>query len=188
MNKNMLIGGGVVIVVLLYLLLGRGTGGNITLAAETDKSSYEVGEAIELSLQLTNAGKSATCVGTASAGSVRINSLTRDGEAVATRTGDAHYITSLTDIITSKLRSVAPGKNAVIVLSSEEDPALGTNALYTTEVVDTTAGEVTFYDVGTPGSYELEVSYKYGGEKSESCEQVFTGSSNTAVVSFTVTQ
>ena len=187
MNKKLIIGGGVVAAVLAFLLFGRGAGGNVSLAAQTDKESYAPGEAIVLTLNLTNAGETTTCVSDAAAGSVRFKSLTRDGEKVATRIGDAHYITSLTDIITSKLRPVAPGESVSIALTSSEDPGLGANALYTTKVRDT-SGELTFYDVATPGTYELEVSYRYPGDSLPECERVFTGSTNSATVSFTVTQ
>jgi hypothetical protein len=47
---------------------------------------------------------------------------------------------------------------------------------------------VTFYDVGSPGAYELEVSYKYPGEPSEECDVVFKGATNASTVSFTVTE
>jgi len=186
-KKSSVAVGVVVLIVALFFIMRGGGNGNVTLTAQTDKESYSAGEAINLTLSLTNAGEKNTCIGEAAGGSVRFASVTRDGGAVAERTAPSYYIESLSELVKIMLVSIAPGESIDIALTSYVDPGLGSAALRTTEL-DETSGFTTFYDVGTPGAYEIEVAYKYRGEASEACPDVFKGSTNAATVSFIVTQ
>jgi len=176
----------IIIVVALVVFAGR-SGGNVSLEARTDKDSYAPGEPITLTLTLTNTGTDAVCLSETPDGGVQLTSVTVDGADVRERKTEASYITSLSDIIASKLRSIAPGETMEITLTSEIDAGLGSEAFYHTEL-DDISGILEFYDVGAPGIYRIEVSYDYQGKESDTCPDILKGSTNTATVSFTVTQ
>ncbi len=187
MKHLLIIAAALAVAAVAYFIFMKEGGGSITLAASTDKASYAVGEKVNLTLNLANSGKAATCISRKPQGTVQFLSVMRDGAPVASRSTRSYYITALPELIKFELAEVAAGGRMDIALASAEDPGLGAAALSTT-VVDGSAGKTTFYDIGTPGAYEIDVAYQYTSGPSEKCPNTFKGSTNTAKVSFTVTQ
>jgi len=159
----------------------------VSLEAFLDKTEYQAGEAIELTLHLNNTGGVDTCVSDIAAGSISFASITRDGEPVETRSVPANYIASFPKLLEASLETIGPGEDLHVTLPSENDPGLGARALATTALENDT-GIVTFYNVEEPGEYALELVYRYVGPASSDCPSVFEGPSNTANVIFTVPQ
>ena len=176
----------VVVGVVVFAVFGGGKA-KISLEASSDKPSYVSGEEIKLAVRLTNTGNKNTCVSDTALGNIKFLSVKRDGKPVETRTAPSYFITSLAEMIKSKLKQLAPGEKMEIALSSSEDPGLKAQALYTT-ALDKTSGLATFYGVQLPGTYQIELAYEYLGEPSADCSDVFRGITNTATVSFTVTK
>lgn len=170
----------------MFLISGSGSDSLVSLEASADKATYQSGEEITLSLRLNNTGAVATCVSDMVPGTVRFTSFTRDGEGPETRTATSYFLASLPEMLAANLESIAPDKGLDIVFSSEFDAGLGGQALRTT-ALDDSRGLATFYDVATPGAYELELSYEYSGPESNACATIFEKQTNTATVSFTVT-
>jgi len=161
----------------------------VDLDASSDKQSYTTDEEINLSISLNNLGKVETCLSDLGSGSIKFTSFTRDGEPVGTRSVPANYIESFSKLLEISLEPIDPGEELSIMLSSENDPGLGARALTTTTLEkDTDTGIVTFYNVEEPGEYSLEISYEYLGPKSSDCRRVFGGPTNTANITFAVTQ
>lgn len=170
----------------IFIIFGGG-GTKVSLKASSDKPSYASGEEVKLTVSLINAGGNNTCLSDTALGNIKFLSVTRDGKPVETRTAPSYFIISLSEMIKSKLRQLAPGESMEIVLSSSDDPGLGAQALYTT-ALDNTSGLATFYNIEPLGTYQIEMAYEYPGEPSADCSDVFKGAINTAIVSFTVTQ
>lgn len=157
-----------------------------TLDASFDKASYAAGEGITLTVRLTNEGSSAICVSPTAQGSVALLSFTRDGEPVETRSTPVYFLTSFDELLTNSLVPFDAGATAEITVSSEIDDGLGAQALRTTDA-DDGRGLATFYDVATPGTYEVEVAYRYQGPSSSDCGDVLERATNSITATFTVT-
>lgn len=168
----------------LFLFLKRGSAA-IALTASTDKASYSSGESINLKVHLANSGNRKTCVSDTALGNIKFLSVTRDGKSVETRTAPSFYITSLSEMMKAKLKSLAPGESTEIALSSSEDPGLHASAFYST-AAQGTYGLSTFYNVGAAGTYEMKIAYEYTGDASPDCSDVFKASINPVTVTFKV--
>jgi len=181
----------VVVVGALFLLMSRSgleesLTTEVTLNAASDKTSYSIDEEINLSLNLSNTGGIETCVSDIPAGSLRIVSLTRDGEDVGQRSASSYFITSYPKMLESSLKKLPSGEEMKSSLSSSLDAGLGARALKTT-ALENGRGMSTFYDVSGPGNYELELVYEYPGNSIDNCPNVFSGPSNSATITFAVT-
>lgn len=159
----------------------------ISLGVSSDKPSYASSDEIKLTVSLTNAGDSNACLSNTALGNIKFLSVTRDGNPVETRNAPSYFLTSLSEIIKSKLRPLAPGEKIEIALSSSEDPGLGARAL-STVATEGTAGMATFYNIKLPGTYKIDVAYEYPGEPSADCSDIFKGATNVATVSFIITE
>ncbi|MDO8537135.1 MAG: hypothetical protein Q7R94_02730, partial [bacterium] len=157
----------------------------IMLDASSAKSTYKAGEEIRVDAHLKNSGEVDTCVSTMGAGNIRTVSFTRDGESVETRSTPVYFITSFDKMLEVSLVPVKPGESLDIMLSSELDDGLQKQALRTTSL-DDGRGIAMFYDIETPGDYQLKLVYEYPGPKSSNCAHVFGEETNIAVVTFTV--
>lgn len=182
----------VLIGALFFLMSGSQSTGpvpalDVTLSATLNKDTFTADEDINVSLELLNAGERAVCLSSLVGGNVVFNTVQRDGGAVETRTTNADYIEALPILLMTNLEPVASGKSLTLALESEHDPGLGSRALGTT-VVDGNDGILTLYDVGQPGQYTIELAYHYAGLVSDECTAVFEGPSNTATITFTVTE
>lgn len=187
MKQLLIVVAALVLAAAAYFIFMKGDGGSISLTASTDKASYAVGEKVNLTVSLTNAGTGATCISRRPQGTVQFLSALRDGAPVASRSARSYYITALPELMKFELAEVAAGKSMDITLISAEDPGLAANALSSTEV-DGTAGKTTYYDISKPGAYEIEVAYQYDSGPSDTCANAFKGSTSAAKVAFTVTQ
>lgn len=167
-----------------FLFLGKGSAA-VTISASTDKKSYSSGDAINLMVRLANSGNKETCVSDTALGSIKLLSVTKDGKAVKTRTAPSYYITSLSEMMKSKLKRLSPGENTEITLSSSQDPGLGANAFYSTASKGT-YGISTFYNVEAAGVYEMKIAYEYPGEPSPDCSDVFRGPIEPVTATFAV--
>ena len=165
---------------------GQETKSRISLEVSADKPTYTSGEEITLTAKLTNAGSGETCVSNMETASVRVSSLLRDGEEVATRSAVSYFITSFPKMLESSLVPLPSGESLELILESSRDQGLDAQALRTTALRDG-RGVAMFYDVETPGSYKLELVYKYQGTASPECADVFEGETNTATVLFNIT-
>lgn len=190
LNRKQLVVASVAILVLaaaiFFVVFRSSSDAEVELGVSLDKPSYKTGEEINLALRLNNSGDAKTCISNMSTGSIRFLSLTRNGERVETRSAPSYFIASLTEILKASLVSINPGESLDITLRSEVDEGLGKWALKTT-APDNGRGTATFYDVETPGNYELEVMYEYSGGRSPECPSVFEGRTNIASAIFTVT-
>ena len=166
---------------------GQGAEQNVILTASADKASYGAGEEVRLSLKLTNSDTAAVCLSDMATGNIRFTSLTRDGESVETRSTPSFFIASLSEILKSRLTLVASGEALELTLTSSFDPGLGAWALDTTVPEDSSA-MATFYNVGEPGQYALELVYEYTGVPSTDCADVFSGPTNPVPVTFAVSE
>lgn len=158
----------------------------VSLFASTDKATYALGESIKLTLKLTNDGTSPVCLSETPLGNISFQSVTRDGAPVETRTAPSSFLTSLTEMVKSKLTEVAPGAHVEILMENSYDPGLDSETLYTT-TLDETSGITTFYNIGKPGAYEISIAYKYQAGVSQKCAPVYDGLSTSSIVSFTIT-
>ncbi len=159
--------------------------GAVSLSVSADKPSYTVGESPKLTLRLTNDGASPVCLSETPLGNISFQSITRDGSPVETRTAPSSFLTSLTEMVKSKLTDVAPSAYIEIPMESSYDPGLGSETLYTT-ALDETSGTTTFYNIGKPGVYEISIAYDYVAGSSQKCAPVYEGQSTAATVSFTI--
>ncbi|KPJ85662.1 hypothetical protein AMJ57_02185 [Parcubacteria bacterium SG8_24] len=157
---------------------------NISLTAAAAQASFAPDESVVINLRLMNDGGE-TCVSDMASGAVQLVSVRKDGEDVATRTAPSYFITSFPKMLESSLVPLAQGGSLDITLASSYDEGLSTQTLRAT-VAEGTRGMTTFYDVGAPGTYELELMYAYPGPASPECDHVYDGS-NTATVSFEIT-
>lgn len=187
MKQLLIVVAALVLAAAAYFIFIKGDGGSISLTASTDKASYTVGEKVNLAVNLTNTGNSATCISRRPQGTVQFISITRDGAPVASRSARSYYITALPALVQFELAEIDTGESMDITLASADDPGLAANALSSTEV-DGTAGKTTYYDISKPGAYEIEVAYQYDSGPSDTCANAFKGSTNAAKVAFTVTQ
>ncbi len=176
----------VLLAAILFIVFRSSASAKVGLTVTPDKPSYKAGDAISLTVRLHNAGTSETCVSDMSAGSVRFLSLMRDGQAVATRSAPAYFLAAFPDMMAASLLPLKPGEDLDLTLTSAKDEGLGKQALRTT-APDDSRGKATFYDVETPGTYELKVAYDYPGRASATCSNVFKGATDTVTLSFTVT-
>lgn len=180
----------VLVVVVLAILVMGGEKKNVhlvSLSASTDKPSYSSGDEVTLSVGLTNAGKESVCLSNTALGNIKFVSVTRDGAPVETRTAPSYFLTSLSEMMKSKLLALPPGEKMDIAIVSSEDPGLHARTL-DAMTASGTAGVATFYNIALPGTYKVDVAYEYPGEASPSCADVFKGMTNTATVSFVVTK
>ena len=179
----------VVLLVLAWVLINGGDGPvadqNVTLKASSDQESYNSGDEVSINIALTNSGEADICLSEGSIGNIKFTSYTRDGETLDTRSAPSYFITSFSEILKSRLMSVAPGDNLELSLTSTLDPGLGVEALSTT-MPDDTSGNATFYNVEDPGSYVIDLVYEYVAGPSDNCQNIFNGATNTATVTFTV--
>ncbi|OGY39320.1 MAG: hypothetical protein A2418_00540 [Candidatus Brennerbacteria bacterium RIFOXYC1_FULL_41_11] len=175
-----------VIIVALSVFFKFKSQSAVELKASLDKASYKTGETINLSVNLKNIGKTATCVSNMSIGSLRFVSLTRDGAQVENRSAPSYFITSFPMMLQNSLVSIDSEKSIDFTLKSELDDGLGKKILRIVELVDG-RGVSTFYNVETPGDYKFELVYKYTGPASQDCAKVFKSDTNKAEVTFTIT-
>ena len=176
----------VIVVVLFVIFYGNGKA-KVSLGVSSDKQSYTLSDEIKLTVSLTNAGDSNTCLSNTALGNIKFLSATRDGNPIETRTAPSYFLTSLSEMIKSKLKPLVPGEKMEIALSSSEDPGLGARAL-STVAVEGTAGMATFYNIKLPGTYKIDVAYEYTGGFSADCSNIFKGATNITTVSFIVTK
>lgn len=158
----------------------------MSLSTVIDKSSYRAGETISVTLELNNNGNSPICLSETPLGTISFVTLTRDGSPVPTRQAPSSFITSLTEMVKSKLVAVASNSSIKILLTSSYDPGLDSEILYTT-AMDGTSGITTFYDIGKPGDYALEMAYHYQAGATEKCIPVYEKIMTTETIYFTVT-
>jgi len=178
----------VLVVVVLFFTSGSpgsSVAQNVIFEASADKASYIVGEEITLSLNLTNLGTADVCISERSLGSISFTSIERDGATLETRSAPSYFITSFSEILKSNLTPVAAGDTMELSLMSSFDPGLGSQALSTT-IPDDTSGIATFYNIGEPGTYTLEIVYDYAGEPSSDCTDILKAPTNTAAVTFVI--
>jgi len=186
MNTKVVIGAVAVLAIVLALFLFNKPQAVVSLEAAPDKAEYQRGEEIRIDVRLNNTGKTASCVSDVAGGTMVFESITRDGEQVATRSVPAHYLEALPILLENGLEPLAVGETLEVTLVSENDPGIGARALSTTALEDDT-GIVTFYDVAVPGEYAIDLAYAYPGPRSSSgCKSVFKGPSSAVRVSFTV--
>lgn len=176
----------IVLILALFAVFHSSSPAKVALTVFPDQATYNVGEAINLTLRLSNVGDTPTCVSAMSAGSVRFASFTRNDAPTATRSAPSYFIESLPDMLAASLVPLGPGESLDISLTSDVDGGLGTHALRTT-ALDNGRGITTFYDVGTPGTYAIDAFYEYTGEASSACPNVFRGRTPNTRVTFTVT-
>ena len=175
----------IVLVAVFFILERTKISPEVFLEASTDKMFYESGEEVVLSVSWTNSGSVDTCVSDMDAGSIRFISFTRDGEQVETRSAPSYFITSFIEMLEVSLKTVVPGESMDIVMVSRVDPGLGRQALRTTTLEDG-RGIGMFYDVETPGDYNLELIYEYPGPPFAGCPSIFQGATNIVRATFTV--
>lgn len=189
MNKNVLIAVIVVIagVIGLTLVFGGGSKSiqSVALGASVEQESYKSGDTVNISVTLKNSGEGDVCLSEGALGNIKFTSFTRDGQNVETRLSESDFLTSFSEILKSRLMSVAPGGEMTFGLSSEFDPGLGAEALGAT-MPDGTSGLVTFYNVHKPGSYEIGLVYEYAGKPSDKCKDILSGPTNEVTVRFIV--
>jgi len=157
----------------------------VTLAAFTDKQSYQRGEEMILTMDIANTGDVATCISDTTQGNITFTSFTRDGQSVDSRTVHTGTLEALSEFVRADLTEVEPGAQVAIPLTSSYDPGIEAQALHTSEV-DGIYADATFYSIQEPGNYEVQVAYQYPGEVSDDCQAVFMGQSNSATVNFTI--
>lgn len=188
MNKRVLTILAVILVVFVVAFVFKGSDflsdQNISLTTSY-QPSYQSGEEVRFDIRLNNAGDSSVCLSREAIGNVRFDSFTRDGQEVASRTVPSYFLTSFSEIIKSRLTSVAPGEVLEFVLTSSFDPGLGVEALSITKP-DGTSGIATFYNVQEPGEYEATLVYEYVVEPSDDCKDVLRGSISAPAITFTV--
>lgn len=158
---------------------------SVTLTASTDKQSYNSGDPIVLTVDLTNTGETATCISDTAQGNLAFTSILRDGQPVTSRTVDADFLEALAEFVRVDLESVNPGEKTTIVLTSSYDPGIEAQALHTSEINGISA-MTTFYSVEEPGEYEIQMNYEYSGNDSSDCSAIFQGQTNAATVNFIV--
>lgn len=158
---------------------------NVSLQASADKEIYKSGETVNLKMSLTNSGATSVCLSEGAIGNIKFLTTTVNGSPVETRTAPSAFLTSFSEILKSRLTSVAPGASMEFKLASEYDPGLGAQALSTT-MPDGTAGIATFYNVEKPGQYEIQLAYEYVAGSSEKCKDILTGKTNVTTVLFKV--
>jgi len=166
---------------------GPSVGQNVILKASTDKDSYGAGEEVNLGLTLTNSGEADVCISGITTGNIQFASLTRDGESVETRSTRSYFLIPFSDILAGNLAPVSSGESMELGLTSSLDAGLGALAFDTT-VADGTSGLATFFNVGEPGEYELDLVYEYAGAPSSDCANVFAGPTNPVSITFTVSE
>lgn len=158
---------------------------NVVLQASAGKEAYKSGETVDLKINLTNSGATSVCLSEGAIGNIKFLTATVNGNSVETRTASSAFLTSFSEILKSRLVSVAPGASMEFNLAGEYDPGLGVQALGTT-MPDGTAGIATFYNVEKPGQYEIQLAYEYVAGSSEKCKDILTGKTNVATVLFKV--
>ena len=191
-SKNILIIVGLVLVaIFLFFVTGNDKDSeqtysySVNLEATTDKQIYQSGEEVSFVVDITNTSEVATCISDTSQGNITFLSITRDGQAVDSRTVHADALEALSEFVRVDLQEVEPGAQATISLTSSYDPGIEAQALHTSEV-DGIYADATFYSIQEPGSYEVQVVYEYPGEASDDCSAVFQGQTNNATVNFVV--
>lgn len=157
----------------------------VALEASTSQVSYRSGDAIGLNIKLTNSGEANVCLGKGAIGNIKFVSATKDGNTIKTRTAPSYFLTSFSEILKSRLVSVAPNDSMEFNLTSEFDPGLGVQALSIT-MPDETSGSATFYNVADPGQYEIQMVYEYVAGASDNCKNILEGKTNTATITFKV--
>ncbi len=157
----------------------------ITLSVSTDKSPYRAGEEIRLALRLDNTGDVTSCVSNMVEGNIRIVSLTKNGEAVSTRSAPISFIEHLSLILEKSLAALLPRESLDIPMSSRVDSGFEKQALRTVALSEGQS-VATFYDVEAPGEYDLSLVYEYPAASSPDCADVFAGETNRAETSFTI--
>ena len=158
---------------------------DVVLEASASEDSYQSGEEVDLNINLTNRSETDICLSEGAIGNIKFTSFSKDGKEVETRSASSYFITSFSEILKSRLVSVAPGDNIDFNLASSFDPGLDAQALSTTMPEDT-IGLDTFYNIEEPGQYEVDLVYEYVGEPSDECENILDGSTNVATVTFKV--
>ncbi|KKU44426.1 MAG: hypothetical protein UX61_C0001G0027, partial [Parcubacteria group bacterium GW2011_GWA2_46_7] len=180
-SKKLILIVAVVVVAVIFIFVFNGSrqanGKDIVVEVSTDKSSYTAGEKVNIKLNLINSGSAGACLSESSIGNISFVSLTRDGTVVETRSAPSYFLTSFSQILKSRLITVAPGSVMKLSLMSGFDPGLDAEALSTTMPEDT-SGIATFYNIEKPGQYELWLVYEYTGEPSDDCTDTIKGPTN----------
>lgn len=90
----------------------------VTLSVRSVQDDYDTGEDVRLVLSLANTGTAETSVSDMLMGNIRIVSLRRDGEDVATRTTPIRFIVPLSARLKESLVVLRPGENVEIPWSA----------------------------------------------------------------------
>ena len=159
----------------------------VELSIRSSENRYAPGEAVKLTLSLTNSGSADIYVSDFHDGNYLVKTFERDGRQVRTRSAHVWYDRNLAVMLEQSLSPLRPGTSLTVGWVSEMDRGLGAMALGNIWFGDDRRPRITYYDVSAPGSYKLVVAYKYGG-RTGSAGEVFTGESNEAEVRFTVGQ
>ena len=88
-SKNILILIGLFVLALVVFYTMRGDETitySVNVEASTDKQKYSSGEEVTLTIDITNTGDLAACISDTSQGNITFLSITRDGQAVDSRT------------------------------------------------------------------------------------------------------
>ncbi|MEM7052607.1 MAG: hypothetical protein AAF604_23285 [Acidobacteriota bacterium] len=158
----------------------------VQLAGTMSQSSYSWWETVRIDLTLTNQGFSAIGLCPDFEGNIRVVSLKRDGVAIAPRLTWIDFDEDLGWILNQNLETVPRGGSLSLSWESGYDQVSGEEALEAVIFNKTTdLHQESIYPIGTAGTYEIKLRYRYPASTRFSTP-VFTGSSNTITLTFTI--
>lgn len=158
--------------------------GCVTLTVMPAQSGNPVGQQIMLGVTLIN--QCGTMVGLSNIpdGNLQVTSVTRDGVAVSAQPVALHFDDDLATTLGLSLTPVGPGASVSFPWLSSKDQTIGGQALLTMQLSSQVQGSA--FDLSAPGSYTVSLVYQYVGPTGSFPGPVYTGTSNVASVTFTV--
>ena len=160
-------------------------GTTVTIAATSSKPVYAQGEPIKVVLYLKNATGADVFLSDVTAGTLIVDSLTRDGVAVQRRDSIVKYDEDLGSQLSQGAKKVRPGDSLSITWQSEEDLPQKGETLDTVVYEPRKPNAATHYLVSLPGQYELTLRYQFP-RGADTSGTVFAGQLGPTTVSFTV--
>jgi hypothetical protein len=158
----------------------------VTLSAVPLQSTFALGQAVTLNLTLKNTGPSALGLSNLLAGNLHITAATRNGIAVRPRATSTSYEEDLAAALGTSLSPVAPNGTLAVAWKSENDKVGGGQALTAVAFAADADHQTLFFNLDSPGTYQVSFYYQYPGPTAGFAGTVFTAKTNTVTVSFNV--
>jgi hypothetical protein len=137
-----------------------GPGDPVVLTAAPSQPEYAAGEAVEIRIDVRNAGADTVRLSAMAEGNLQVLAFARDGAPLPPRTDVVDFDLPLEIALEQRLREVSPGHSLTVTWSSVPDRAGG---LALEAYVPGEPAQAIVFGISGPGLYKVTLRYRYGG-------------------------